>query len=101
MKTLQPIHVFAIWKVKEGQVETVLQLLKTVSAESIKEEGNLFYKVHQSNADANTIVLFEGYKDESAITAHRSSAHYTELVTGKIIGLLETREVILTTPLEV
>ena len=98
MQNIKPIHVFATWKVKEGQVEDVIKTLKTVREESVKEKGNLFYKIHQSNADANTIVLFEGYTDEAAITEHRNSAHYQDLVVGKIIPLLENREVVLTTP---
>ena len=98
MENQNPIHVFATWKVKEGNIETVLEILKTVSKESIKEEGNLFYKIHQSNTDANTIVLYEGYTDEVALDEHRNSAHYKDLVLEQIIPLLDTRQVILTSP---
>ncbi len=100
MKSQQPIHIFAIWKVKEGHIKTVLNLLKTLCEKSVKESGNLFYKIHQNNSDLNTIVLFEGYTDESAVTEHRNSGHYQDLIVGKINPLLETREVILTTPIE-
>ena len=95
----QPIHVFATWKVQEGRIEDVLHILETMRAETIKEKGNLFYKIHQGNADKNIIVLFEGYTDEAAIGEHRNSPHYQELIVGKIIPLLENREVVLTTPL--
>ncbi|UZR99665.1 putative quinol monooxygenase [Chondrinema litorale] len=97
--TDSPIHVFATWKVREGQLEEVLQALKEVQKESIKEKGNLFYKIHQSNSDENTLILFEGYTDESAISDHRNSSYFQELVLGKIVPLLEEREVIVTTPL--
>jgi len=100
MKNQNPIHVFATWKVKEGNIEKVLDILETVSAESIKEEGNLFYKIHQGNVDTNTIVLFEGYANESALDEHRNSAHYKDLVVAQLIPLLDTREVVLTTPIE-
>ncbi|OXA79065.1 Quinol monooxygenase YgiN [Flavobacterium aquidurense] len=100
MENQNPVHVFATWKVKEGQIENVLHLLKTVHKESIKEDGNLFYKIHQSNSDRNTIVLFEGYKDESSIAEHRNSKHFQDLVLGKIVPLLENREIVLTTPIE-
>ena len=98
MENIRPIHVFATWKVKEGQVEGVLNILKTMREESVKEKGNLFYKIHQSNTDVNTIVLFEGYTNDAAITEHRNSVHYQDLVVGKIVPLLESREVVLTTP---
>ncbi|MFH6990957.1 putative quinol monooxygenase [Flavobacterium sp. FlaQc-48] len=100
MENQNPVHVFATWKVKEGQIENVLNLLKSVHDESIRENGNLFYKVHQSNSDINTILLFEGYTNELAITEHRNSKHFQELVFGKIVPLLENREIILTTPIE-
>jgi autoinducer 2-degrading protein len=95
----QPIHVFAKWQVKEGKVNTVLKLLATVTQESTREEGNLFYKVHQSNTEPNTLVLFEGYKDEQALATHRNSAHFQTTVVGQIVPLLENREVILATEL--
>ncbi|PBJ10187.1 putative quinol monooxygenase [Flavobacterium sp. ACN6] len=99
MENQNPVHVFATWKVKEGQVENVLQLLKTVHDESIKEEGNLFYKIHQSISDQNTILLFEGYTTESAITEHRNAAYFQDIVIGKIVPLLENREIVLAKPL--
>lgn len=100
MNNQNPIHVFATWKVKEGQIETVLNLLKTVKELSEKENGNLFYKIHQSNSDVNTLVLFEGYTNEATVAEHRNSTHFQDLVLGKIVPLLETREIVLTTPIE-
>ena len=100
MENRNPVHVFATWKVKEGQVENVLHLLKAVHDESIKEEGNLFYNFHQSNSDVNTIVLFEGYSNEAAVAEHRNSVHFKDLVLGKIVPLLDNREIILTTALD-
>ncbi|OXE98100.1 quinol monooxygenase YgiN [Flavobacterium araucananum] len=99
MENQNPVHVFATWTVKEGQIDNVLNLLKKVHDESVKENGNLFYKIHQSNSDLNTILLFEGYTNESAVGAHRDSTHFQELVLGKIVPLLEKREIVLATPL--
>jgi quinol monooxygenase YgiN len=94
-----PVHVFATWKVKEGQITSVLNLLSIVQDKSLMENGNLFYKIHQSNSDENTLVLFEGYTNEVAVTEHRNSSHFQELVLGQIVPLLETREIVLTTPI--
>lgn len=99
MENQNPVHVFATWKVKENQIENVLHLLKAVHDESIKEEGNLFYKIHQSNSDKNTLVLFEGYSNEEAVTKHRSSVHFQDLVLGKIVPLLDNRKIVLATDL--
>ncbi len=72
----QAIYVFAKWRIKEGYQETVLNLLSEVASKSTKETGNLMYKAHQSNADPNTILLYEGYRDEKAVAEHRSSEHF-------------------------
>jgi len=98
MENQNPVHVFATWKVKAGQIETVLDLLKTVQSESIKEEGNLFYKIYQGNSDLNTVILFEGYTDEAAVAEHRNSSYFQDILLTQIVPLLEKREIVLTTP---
>ena len=93
------IYTFAKWQVKEGRLEPVLQLLAEVAKQSTDEKGNLFYKVHQSNTDANTLILFEGYVDAAAVEVHRQSDYFQDLVIGQIIPQLESREVILASEL--
>lgn len=91
-----PIYVFAKWQVKEGNLATVLSLLKQAAQKSQEEKGNLLYKTHQSTTDANTILLYEGYVDEAAAEEHRNSDHFQNIVIQSIIPLLESREVVMT-----
>jgi (4S)-4-hydroxy-5-phosphonooxypentane-2,3-dione isomerase len=93
------IHVIAKWTVKTGELETVLALLSQVAKASVEEKGNLFYKIQQDNTDPNVLLLFEGYRDEVAAAEHRNSSHFQTLVVGKIVPLLEAREINVTTPL--
>jgi quinol monooxygenase YgiN len=95
----KPVYTFAKWRVREGQLAAVLSLLGELTAKSIAEEGNLLYLIHQSNSDENTLILYEGYKDESALAEHRKSEHFHTLVTGKIVPLLQDREIVITTRL--
>ena len=95
----KPVYTFAKWRVKDGELAAVLGQLAELKAKSTAEEGSLLYEVHQSNSDANTLILFEGYKDDSALTKHRQSEHYQTLVTRKIIPLLEDRDIVVTTQL--
>jgi autoinducer 2-degrading protein len=95
----KPITVFAKWQIKDGKLSTVLNLLSEMVTKSKAEEGNLFYQVHQSNTDANTIMLFEGYKNETALAAHRGSEYFQSLVMKEIVPMLENREVVLATEL--
>ena len=96
----QPVYTFAKWQVKENHLQTVLGIMVELVQKSTSEEGNLFYKIHQSNSDVNTLVLFEGYTNDAAISQHRESIHYQDIVVQKIVPLLENREVVVTTPLE-
>ena len=96
-----PVYTFAKWRVKDGRQAAVLSLLAELKAKSCAEEGNLFYAVHQSTSDALTLILFEGYSDESALAEHRQSEHYRRLVTEKMIPLLEDREIVVTTRVQI
>ncbi|MBS1665392.1 MAG: antibiotic biosynthesis monooxygenase [Bacteroidetes bacterium] len=98
---MSPIHVFAKWTIIPGHLENVLMMLKELQAKTREEMGNLFFDIHQDNADPHTLVLFEGYKDASAQALHINSAHYISVVVEKIRPLLLERAVILTTPIEV
>ena len=94
-----PVHVIAKWKVNPGELRSVLALLPAVVKASSAEPGNLFYMIQQDRTDPNTLLLFEGYKDEAAAADHRNSEHFQTIVAGKIVPLLEAREINITTPL--
>lgn len=98
-KNSSVIYVFAKWKAKEGQLENVLNFLKILHDESINEKGNLFYKIHRDRSESNTIILFEGYLNENALEEHKKSIYYQAYILKKIIPLLESREVVITTPI--
>jgi (4S)-4-hydroxy-5-phosphonooxypentane-2,3-dione isomerase len=89
------VFVHAKWQVKEGKLDAVLQLMKEAGEKSVQEEGNLFYKLHQSQEDQNTIILYEGYVDANAVDVHRNSEHFQNIVLEQVVPLLENREVIL------
>ncbi|MBL0743009.1 putative quinol monooxygenase [Chryseolinea lacunae] len=93
------IHVFTKWQVKEGQMNALLSLFVEVVRRSIEEPGNLYYKVHQSKTDPNTLLIFEGYIDEAAFAEHLQLEHAQNLVEGEISALLKEREVIVGTQL--
>ena len=97
--SITPVYVFAKWQVKEGQLATVLSFLRQAAQKSRSETGNLFYHLHQSTSDDNTILIYEGYTNEAAAAAHRNADHYQEIIVKSIIPLLENREVIVMKPL--
>jgi len=94
------IITFAKWQVKQGGLEGVISLLKELVTKSSAEEGNLKYEVYQSNDNENILMLFEEYKNREALDFHRNSAHFQEVLVGKIVPLLQNREVIISSVLD-
>ena len=95
------IFLFARWQVKEGLIDAVLKSLESAATASRREEGNLFYKIHQSNTDQNTIVLYEGYANPAALEYHRNSEHFKTYVLGEIVPNLEGRDVVVSSQLQI
>lgn len=96
----QHIFIFAKWQVKDGELQTVLDLLPSLIEKSRNEEGNLFYKIYQDNAEPNTLMLSESYRDMASIESHKNSDHYQGIAVKQIIPLLENREVVLASELD-
>lgn len=88
----KPVYLFAKWKVREGNLDKVLSLLPKLAARSRAEEGCVFYEVHQGRTEPNILMLYECYRDEAALDAHRSSEHFQQMVIGEIVPLLESRQ---------
>jgi quinol monooxygenase YgiN len=90
-----------IYKISSRLTSLVTLWGKELRAKSIQEKGNLFYQVHQDNSDPNTLILFEGYSDDAALTLHRNAGYYIQAVAEGIRPLLADREVIVTRPVEI
>lgn len=92
--------VIARYRTREGAEDTVLPLLDTMAAASRAEPGNLAYRVHQGTEDPRAIALYEEYASEADFTAHCESPHFRDIVLGRVVPLLESREVLRCTPRE-
>ncbi|MFF9350036.1 putative quinol monooxygenase [Streptomyces sp. NPDC014734] len=90
--------VVARYRTREGEENTVLPLLDTMAAASRQEPGNLAYRVHQGVEDPRAIVLYEEYTCEADFTAHCATPHFQEIVLGKVVPLLESRDVLRCAP---
>ena len=91
----QTLFTFAKWQVKKDSIPAVLHLLPELIQKSIAEEGNVQYKIYRSNSESNLFILFEAYRDEQSLKAHRNSSHFQEIIVKQIVPLLENREVVL------
>lgn len=74
-----PIALFASLTAHPDYRAELEQALRQMVVASRREPGNLRYDLFVRDADATTFDLFELYADESAVAAHRTSAHYQAL----------------------
>ena len=84
--------IIARFKVKPGHVDEVISLLGQAAIPSRQEPGCHLYVANQDLADPNVIVMYEQYDDEAAFQAHVDSPHCKEIVFGKVVPLLESRQ---------
>lgn len=63
-------------EVKDGREEDFRKATKKNHVETRKEMGNLRFDVLQSAEDPRQFVLYEVYRSEEAVTAHKETAHY-------------------------
>lgn len=62
--------------VKPQHVQDFIRASRDNASNTIQEPGNLRFDVIQQADDPNRFVLYEAYRDEAALEAHRQTAHY-------------------------
>jgi autoinducer 2-degrading protein len=90
----------AKYTVKAGQgdhVEAALRRMTPLVRAS--EPGCTFYQANRSPDDPDHFLLFEQYRDDAALAAHRETAHLKENIEGTVVPMLERRERALYTPI--
>ena len=60
----------------------IAEILPPLTAASRKEPGCISYIPHFVEGDANTVLIYEQYKDEAALEFHRSTPHFKQWAIG-------------------
>jgi quinol monooxygenase YgiN len=67
------------WMAKMGRESEVAAIFEQLTAESRKEPGCVMYQVHKHKTDARRFFIYEKYKDDAALEAHRAAPHFLQL----------------------
>ena len=67
------------WMANVGHESDVAVIFEKLTAESRKEPGCLMYQVHKHKTDPRRFFIYEQYKDDAAMEAHRTSSHFLQL----------------------
>jgi quinol monooxygenase YgiN len=66
------------WMAKAGREIEVADLFSKLTAESRKEPGCAMYQVHRHRTEPRRFFIYEQYKDDAALEAHRAAAHFLQ-----------------------
>jgi quinol monooxygenase YgiN len=84
----EPVIVFASFRPGPGKEDEVEALLSWMVGHTRTEPGCERYDLYRAPGDGTTFHLFERYRDDAALEAHRASEHYVEY-RRKVTDLLE------------
>ena len=62
--------------------EEITRILLELTPASRAEPGCVTYIPHRVESDPNTIVIYEQYRDQAALEAHRASPHFAKYAVG-------------------
>ena len=88
------------WMAKPGHEKEVVSVFTKLTEESRKEPGCVMYLVHQHKTDSRRFLVYEQYKDDAALEAHRASAHFLQYAKKELPKLGERVEGNLYSPIE-
>lgn len=66
------------WVAKNGREAQVADLFNKLTAESRSEPGCVMYLVHRHRTEPRRFFIYEQYKDDAALEAHRTAPHFLQ-----------------------
>ena len=73
--------------------EEVAQTPRELTRLTRHEEGCVSYIPHFVESDPDTVLLYEQYRDEAAVDAHRESEHFAKFAVGGLYQKMLERSV--------
>jgi autoinducer 2-degrading protein len=66
------------WMAKVGREAEVMAAFARLTEESRKEPGCLMFQVHRHKTEPRRFFIYEQYKDDAALEAHRATSHFLQ-----------------------
>lgn len=87
------VTLLVIYTVKAGKMPELMRIFPEMITYTRKEKGNLAIRPFSSATEENKFFIYEEFVNESALEAHRNTPYYSNIITKKVLPLLEHREV--------
>lgn len=69
----------------------IAEAVRMLASESRREPGCVSFIPHLAEDDPDTVVIYEQYRDENAMAAHRDSEHFKKYVVGVLYQKMKDR----------
>lgn len=66
------------WMAKVGHEAEVTAVLAKLTEQSRKEPGCVTFQVHRHKTEPRRFFIYEQYKDDAALEAHRATPHFLQ-----------------------
>ncbi|MGI4829359.1 MAG: putative quinol monooxygenase [Janthinobacterium lividum] len=73
--------------------EQIAGILRELTLASRQEPGCVSYIAHTVEADPDTVLIYEQYRDEAAVEQHRATPHFARLAVGGLYQRMLDRSV--------
>jgi quinol monooxygenase YgiN len=80
------------WMAKNGRESDVATVFEKLSVESRKEPGCVMYQVHKHKTEPRRFFIYEQYKDDAALEAHRVALHFLQYARKELPKLADRVE---------
>jgi len=88
------------WMARNGHEAEVAEIFKKLTEASRTEPGCVMYLVHRHKTEPRRFFIYEQYKDDAALEAHRAAPHFLQYAKKELPKLGERIEGNLYSPLE-
>ena len=88
------------WMAKAGYEVEVAEIFTKLQAASRQEPGCLMYIVHRHRSDPRLFFIYEQYRNDVALEAHRQSPHFQQYAVTQLKDIGERMQGELYSPLD-
>lgn len=78
-----------VWVARAGHQEEVADVFRKLEAKSRQEPGCLMYVVHRHKDEPGKVFIYEQYRDDAALQAHKDSPHFQEYAVKGLDGIAD------------
>jgi len=86
------LAVTAVWEARDGEAETVADILGRFAPQAQQEPGVKLFLVHRSVENSAQFLFYELFDDMAAFEAHQQTPHFKSLIVGEGVPRLKRRE---------